>query len=275
MRPGNDQGDGVSRSTGYEANPAGAREAVQAMSNGGIHIGTSGWAYDHWKGRFFPERIGSDAMLAEYARHFDCVELNSTFYRMPSADTLRRWADTVPGSFRFAVKASRYITHIKKLKDSPDTLATFLERVRGLGDRLGPILFQLPPRFRFNRQRLETLLEVFPDDLACAFEFRDESWFADAALALLDQHGAALCHYDLGGRRAPTTAFTGRFGYLRLHGPEQAYEGRYSDAALDEWARTLHAWTAEGHDVWCFFDNDAEAHAPSDALRLRERLAGP
>lgn len=242
------------------------------MTAGAIHIGTSGWAYDHWKGAFYPERIGSDAMLAEYARHFDTVELNSTFYRLPAAATLERWAATVPARFRFAVKASRYITHVKKLKDSPDTLAPFLERIRLLGRRLGPVLFQLPPRFRYNGARLGELLDALPPDLACAFELRDDSWFNEECLQRLRDHGAALCHYDLAGRAPPTAELTGAFAYVRLHGPEEAYTGAYPDAALADWAECLRRWSAAGHDAWCFFDNDAEAHAPTDAGRLRTYL---
>lgn len=241
------------------------------MTAAPIRVGTSGWAYDHWKGPFYPARIGADAMLAQYARHFDAVELNSTFYRLPAPETMERWASTVPAGFAFAVKASRYITHIKKLKDPEDTLAPFLERIRRLGDRLGPVLFQLPPRLRYNGERLRALLDAVPPELDCAFEFRDERWFNDDALALLRDRGAALCFYDLGGRGAPDT-LTGDFVYLRLHGPEEAYAGRYDDAALDAWSGSLAAWAAAGRPCWCFFDNDAEAHAPNDAQRLLERL---
>jgi len=241
------------------------------MTAASIRIGTSGWAYDHWKGPFYPPHIGSDAMLAEYARHFDTVELNSTFYRLPAPETLERWADSVPAGFTFAVKASRYITHIKKLKDSAETLPPFLERVRLLGDCLGPVLFQLPPRFHYNGARLEALLDQLPDDLACAFEFRDETWFNQETFELLDSRGAALCLYDLGGRTAPERP-TGAFVYVRLHGPHEAYAGRYSDAALDHWAAALRGWSQDRRPCWCFFDNDAAGHAPADAQRLLSLL---
>jgi len=237
-----------------------------------IRVGTSGWAYAHWKGAFYPARIGSDAMLAAYAERFDCVEINSTFHRLPAPETLERWAATVPPHFRFAVKASRYITHIKKLKDPAQTLPPFLDRVRRLGDRLGPILLQLPPRFHYKGERLRATLETLPADLDCAFEFRDESWFNDDALDLLHRHDAALCFYDLAGHGAPESV-TGRFAYVRLHGSRQAYAGRYPDAALDRWATSLSTWASEERPCWCFFDNDAEAHAPADAGRLQERLA--
>jgi len=239
-----------------------------------IRIGTSGWAYDHWKGPFYPARIGSDAILATYAQQFDAVELNSTFYRLPAPETLERWANTVPSDFRFAVKASRYITHIKKLKDPHETLPPFLERVGLLGRRLGPVLLQLPPRFRYNGERLRAVLDALPDDIDCAFEFRDESWFNDEALRLLHARGAALCLYDLAGRGAPQEV-TGGFVYVRLHGPNEAYAGRYSDAALDHWASALSGWASAGRLCWCFFDNDADAHAPADARRLKPRLESP
>lgn len=237
-----------------------------------IRIGTSGWSYEHWKGIFYPHRLGADAMLAHYAEHFDTVELNSTFYRLPAESTLRRWAETVPTDFRFAVKASRYITHIKKLKDPQDSVSLFLERVRVLGDHLGPILFQLPPRFHYNGERLRALLDVLPHDLEYTFEFRDPSWFNDESCALLVEHGAALCFYDLAGQGAPET-LTGGFVYVRLHGPEEAYAGHYDEAALDHWTDSLTARADEGRPCWCFFDNDAEAWAPRDARSLQQRLA--
>lgn len=237
-----------------------------------IRIGTSGWSYNHWKGAFYPQRIGGDAMLAHYARHFDTVELNSTFYRLPAESTLRRWAETVPADFRFAVKASRYITHIKKLKDPADTVTPFLDRMRVLGNRLGPILFQLPPRFRYNGERLRALLNMLPGELEYAFEFRDDSWFNDEASALLTEHGAALCFYDLAGEGAPKT-LTGGMVYARLHGPGEAYAGHYTAAALDHWARSLAAWATSGWPCWCFFDNDADAWAPHDARLLQQRVS--
>jgi len=186
-----------------------------------IRIGTSGWAYDHWKGPFYPARIGSDAILATYAQQFDAVELNSTFYRLPAPETLERWANTVPSDFRFAVKASRYITHIKKLKDPHETLPPFLERVGLLGRRLGPVLLQLPPRFRYNGERLRAVLDALPDDIDCAFEFRDESWFNDEALRLLHARGAALCLYDLAGRGGPARGHR----RLRVRAPARPERG--------------------------------------------------
>lgn len=237
-----------------------------------IRIGTSGWSYDHWKGIFYPQRIGADAMLAHYAQHFDAVELNSTFYRLPAESTLQRWAETVPEDFRFTVKASRYITHVKKLKEPRDSASLFLERVSVLGDRLGPILFQLPPRFRYNGERLRALLDVLPEEFEYAFEFRDPSWFNDEAHALLIERRAALCFYDLAGQGAPET-LTGGFVYVRLHGPQEAYAGHYDESTLDHWAGSLAAQAAEGRPCWCFFDNDAEAWAPHDAQLLQQRIA--
>ena len=242
------------------------------MQREALRIGTSGWAYDDWKGPFYPAGIGRDAMLAEYARHFDAVELNATFYRLPAAATLERWAASVPDGFAFAVKASRYITHVKKLRDSADTLAPFLERIRVLDDRLGPVLFQLPPRFRYNGARLGELLGNLPADLDCAFEFRDASWLNDDCRRRLSDHGAALCLHDLGGSGTAGEPPAGSFAYVRLHGPGEAYAGRYGEGPLDAWAERLGRWAGDGMPAWCFFDNDAEANAPADALRLRERL---
>ncbi len=236
-----------------------------------IRIGTSGWSYPHWSGRFYPERLGADAWLGYYAERFDTVEINATFYRLPSEQTVAEWASGVPEGFLFAVKASRYITHMKKLKDPDQTLPPFFDRVAGLGKHLGPVLFQTPPRWRVNLDRLAAFLESLPRGLQYAFEFRDPSWHSDGVRTLLEKHGAAFCVFQLEAVTAPDWVTAG-FAYVRLHGPHEAYAGRYSSATLKTWAGRLKAWEAAGVHSFCYFDNDQAAQAPRDAARLMALL---
>ncbi len=237
-----------------------------------IHIGTSGWHYDHWVGPFYPEGTPAADFLAFYAERFATAEINNTFYQLPSAETLAQWRDTVPTGFRFAAKASRYVTHMKKLKDPAASLARFLDRIAVLDPKLGPLLFQLPPNWRVNLERLEAFLEALPAGRRCAFEFRDDSWWNDAVYDALARHGAALCLFELAGSATPLTA-TADFVYLRLHGPGEAYQGSYDDARLRTWAERLAGWRDEGRDVWAFFDNDEAGFAATNARRLLELLA--
>jgi len=210
--------------------------------------------------------------LSFYARHFSSVEVNATFYRLPSPETLDAWRSAVPPDFRFAVKASRYITHLKKLKDPRSSIATFFERIDRLGDRLGPILFQLPPRWRVNVERLALFLDALPAGHRYAFEFRDRSWWDPAVTDLLAAHGAAFCVFDLDGQTSPFLE-TADFVYLRWHGADGPYRGGYSDAQLGALTRRFRKWLDEGRDVYAYFDNDAEAQAPRDADRLQALLA--
>ncbi len=234
-------------------------------------IGTSGWSYDHWTGPFYPSDLPSEQRLPEYARHLNSTEINNSFYHLPSIDTLRAWRESVPDDFCFAVKASRYITHMKKLKDPSQGLEGLLERVQVLGAKRGPLLFQLPPNWRFNPERLEQFLNALEGAGRCAFEFRDHSWINDEALALLEHANAAFCIYDLAGYQTPRH-LTADFVYLRLHGPQEAYRGSYDDQTLTEWAQALRAWNARGLDTYCWFDNDEAGYAPRNAQTLAEQL---
>lgn len=242
------------------------------MAKGSVRIGTSGWSYDHWMGRFYPEELKSAALLPWYARQFDTVEINGSFYRLPAVATFAAWRDATPRDFRFAVKASRFVTHMKKLKDPPEVMRRSFAAYAGLGDKLGPILFQLPPGWRINLERLEAFLEARPKHLTYVFEFRHESWFDDRVYAALAKHGAGFCIYQLAGRLSPLVV-TSDLVYIRLHGPEEsAYTGSYHSNTLRSWARRIEAWRKAGHSVWCFFDNDQNAYAPHDALRLLKLL---
>jgi uncharacterized protein YecE (DUF72 family) len=239
-----------------------------AMTKGRIRIGTSGWSYHHWLGTFYPKGTRQQDLLAVYAERFESVEINRTFYKLPAAETVAAWRAKAPAGFVFAAKASRYLTHRKKLKDPEEPVARLLGCVEALGEKLGPVLFQLPPRWRVNPERLGRLLEELPDKHRYAFEFRDPSWHEPKTLELLSKRGAAFCIFDLAGKRSPI-AVTADFVYIRLHGPGAAYQGSYDGRTLSGWARRIKRWSEAGKDVYCYFDNDEKAYAPHDALRLK------
>lgn len=236
-----------------------------------MHIGTSGWSYPHWKGLVYPPGLPARAWLRHYARRFRTVEINNSFYRLPGADTLRGWREQVPMDFVFAVKASRSITHMKKLRDPRKTIPPFIRRVETLGRRLGPLLFQLPPRWRRDAQRLERFLHAVGRRHRVAFEFRDPSWFDDEIFALLERHNAALCIYDLDRYQSPPIV-TADFVYLRLHGPDGPYRGCYCRRALEDRAKAIADWKAERKDVYCYFDNDDRGYAARNAAELRRMV---
>jgi len=238
---------------------------------GRVRIGTSGWTYPHWHGTFYPERLRQQDLLAAYADRFDSVEINNTFYNLPTAGTLAAWCEQTPADFLFAAKASRYLTHMKKLKDPAEPLERLFGCIDELGDKLGPVLFQLPPRWRMNPDRLERFLEALPGGHRYTFEFRDGSWHDGKILELLSQRQAAFCIFDLAGQRSPIEV-TADFVYLRLHGPGGPYQGSYDGRTLFGWARRIADWSAAGKDVYCYFDNDEKGYAPSDALRLKEMV---
>lgn len=236
-----------------------------------IHIGTSGWHYDHWKGPFYPQDIKTEEMLGFYAGRFRVAEINNSFYQLPAEETLKTWRDLVKSDFCFAVKASRYITHMKKLKDPKEPLKNFLKRIKILGDRLGPILFQLPPKWKCNPGRLEEFIGQLPGGLRYTFEFRDPSWFNEEIYTLLREVGAAFCIYELSGNKSPREV-TADFVYIRLHGPEGAYEGSYAQGTLAGWAGALSTWARQGKEIFCFFDNDQNGYAAQNARSLQEMI---
>ena len=237
-----------------------------------IHIGTSGWQYEHWRGPFYPEKLPRDAFLGYYADRFQTVEINNSFYRLPKKETVAQWRDSVPEGFIFSFKASRYITHMKKLKDPAKTLSRMLDVVPSLDRKLGPILFQLPPKWKFDPERFYDFLEALPAGLRYAFELRDPSWLNPSAYEALTQIGAAFCIYELAGRLSPKEV-TADFVYIRLHGPaDVAYKGQYSTRTLSGWAGAISAWVEEGRDVFCYFDNDEAGYAAQDALRLEKMV---
>ncbi len=232
-----------------------------------IHIGTSGWHYPDWVGPFYPRGMKEAEFLPYYARHLSTVEINNTFYHLPTQETLTHWRDEIPEDFLFTCKASRYITHMKKLKDPKESIERFFESVTVLQHKLGPILFQLPPRWRKNVSRLEAFLIALPTGFRYAFEFRDASWFDEEIYQLLMAHHAAFCLYHLAGQWSPEVV-TGNFIYIRLHGPQDSYEGKYHQHQPRTWTTKCRKWSHSGKDVYCYFDNDEEGFAPINALDL-------
>ncbi len=242
--------------------------------NATVRIGTSGWHYRHWCGPFYEEKLASGKMLDFYMRHFDTVELNNSFYKLPSEAAFACWRDSTPPGFCFAVKASRFITHNKKLKDPENTLENFLPRVEVLGKKLGPILFQLPPRWSVNLERLDEFLSVLPRRHRYAFEFREHSWHRPRVYEVLRRHRAAFCIFELAGFQSPI-AITADFAYVRLHGPGGPYQGSYSHAQLSGWAERIRAWMRKLKAVYVYFDNDEAGYAAQNALELKRRVNPP
>lgn len=242
---------------------------------GHIHVGTSGWHYEHWLGPFYPQELKAREMLRFYCQRLRTVEINNSFYHLPAPETFRLWKRETPPDFVFAVKASRYITHMKKLRDPEASLEKFLLHAGELGRKLGPILFQLPPHWGRDALRLRDFLQALPKDRRCAFEFRDTSWFHPETYSLLEQHRAAFCVYDLAGQQSPRV-LTADFGYLRLHGPaEFRYAGRYTRAQLRAWLHLAMSWLEQGaREIFIYFDNDEAGYAALNALELQE-LAQP
>ncbi len=207
-----------------------------------IHIGTSGWHYKHWVGTFYPEGTRQADQFALYLQDFNTVEINNSFYRLPTRETFSRWKVSVPDDFVFVIKASRFITHNKKLKDPAESLMRFMTNVSALEGRLGPILFQLPPTWKLNIERLHEFLQALPRKYRYVFEFRNPTWYVDEVYALLKQFNCAFCIYELARHITPMEV-TADFIYVRLHGPgDGKYQGSYSDDALREWTKRCKAW---------------------------------
>jgi uncharacterized protein YecE (DUF72 family) len=237
-----------------------------------IHIGTSGWNYKHWVGRFYPKDLPQKKMLAYYADHFDTVEVNNTFYQLPRASTVTTWRETVPDEFVFAVKASRFITHMKKLKAPKTSSQKFFDRIDKLENRLGPVLFQLPPGWQVDFDRLAEFLAALPSEYHYAFEFRNQSWLQKEVYDLLRQYNVAFCVHDFGGKESPRE-ITANFAYVRMHGPgEVAYAGSYPLGALKKWAKQIKDWRKELKAAYVYFNNDQEGYAVKNALKFRELM---
>lgn len=241
------------------------------MKKGSAFIGTSGWHYKHWKGTFYPASIKESAQFDHYKTVFATVELNNSFYRLPSPETFAGWRRESPKKFLFAVKASRFITHMKKLNMDKKTIRPFFHAIDQLHEKLGPILFQLPPKWRINLERLHQFLQVLPAGYRYTFELRNPTWYDRSVYDLLAKYNCALCIYHLEHHLSPVEV-TADFVYVRLHGPGNKYQGSYSESDLDEWAATCRKWQRAGKDVYVYFDNDQEGYAAFNAISLRDRL---
>jgi uncharacterized protein YecE (DUF72 family) len=237
-----------------------------------IRIGTSGYHYKHWVGRYYPAGLRPDQMLAHYLRDFDTVELNNTFYQLPKESTFDAWRDTTPPDFLYAVKGSRFITHMIKLKDAQRGLTNFLPRAERLGARLGPILWQLPPNWKVNVERLEEFLSLLPKKHDYTFELRNETWMTEEVYAVLRKYNAAFCIYELAGSTSPLEV-TADWTYIRLHGPTHfKYQGSYTDDQLAEWTGRIRKWSRKMRAIYVYFDNDDSAYAVDNAMTLKKML---
>jgi uncharacterized protein YecE (DUF72 family) len=241
------------------------------MKKGKMYIGTSGWHYKHWKGVFYPDAIKAGNQFSFYAEHFQTVEINNSFYKLPEASTFRAWRKAAPKRFLFAVKASRYITHMVKLKANKQSLRKFFTRVVKLEEKLGPILFQLPPRWKVNTERLAAFLSQLPSGHRYAFEFRDPTWYTNEVLELLKKWNCAFCIYHLERHRSPLEV-TADFVYIRLHGPGNKYQGSYNSRALKTWAERCKEWLKSKKDVYIYFDNDQAGYAVRNAEQLQKMM---
>jgi uncharacterized protein YecE (DUF72 family) len=247
------------------------RTTVSTAGAGSIHIGCSGWVYKHWRGILYPEGLPQRLWFDRYTQDFDTVEINNSFYRLPSGDTFQKWRDQAPPGFCYAVKANRFLTQAKKLKECEEPLERMMAAVRRLGDRLGPMLYQLPPSLKINLDRLRDFLEIVPKDVSNVFEFREKSWYAPETYELLDRYGASFCAHDMPGSTSERIA-VGPIAYVRFHGGEGKYWGRYSDEGLLSWTDWIVAQARQGRSVWCYFNNDIHGHAIHDAQTLKSMV---
>ncbi len=232
---------------------------------GRILVGTSGFQYRHWRGVLYPEGLPQARWLARYAEVFATVEINATFYRLPTPAAIDRWRAGTPEGFLFAVKGSRYLTHVKRLREAQPGIRRFFGPVRRLGPKLGPVLWQLPPQMGADPDRLEAFLRCLPREARHAFEFRNEAWYTGGVCAALDGHGVAFCEHDLLKVRPPRPC--GGFRYLRFHGTLARYAGRYGSEALRPVAEDLRRWRRRG-DAYVYFNNDLGGWAVRDGLEL-------
>ena len=237
-----------------------------------VRIGTSGWVYQHWRGIFYPDDLRQSDWFAYYARSFDTVEINNSFYRLPSVAAFTAWRQQAPSSFVYAVKASRFLTHMKKLRDPEEPLERFFERARCLGPTLGPVLYQLPPRWQVNLSRFETFLAALPHGYSHVVEFRDASWLIDPVFRLMERFGVAHCIHDMQPLKIPARV-TAALVYLRLHG-DPAHGGDYQEPTLETWAQQIVDWCGQGLKVFVYFNNDIHGYALEDARTLRKMLNG-
>lgn len=252
------------------AEPRGSIAKSPKVAPGSIRVGTSGWIYAHWRGRFYPKEMRVKDWFAHYARHFDTVEINNSFYRLPSESAFDIWREQAPAGFVYTVKASRFLTHMKKLKDPEEPIERILGRARRLGEKLGPVLYQLPGGWKCNLDRLAHFFAALPRDLLHVMEYRRADWLCDEVFALMREHNISLCIHDLLIDH-PRVA-TSNVVYVRFHGARAKYLGSYTRRQLLWWAIWMNEQARSGQNVYAYFNNDAEAHAVRNARTLRRLL---
>jgi uncharacterized protein YecE (DUF72 family) len=250
------------------AMPKQTRNQTQGGREADVYIGCSGWNYASWRGAFYPARLPPSQWLSHYARHFGTVEINNSFYRLPEESTFASWREQVPQSFVFAVKASRFLTHLKRLQDPAEPIARLFLRASGLRSKLGPVLYQLPPNLPVDLERLEGFLAALPRGTPHVVEFRNPAWYVGETFALLEQYGAALCLHDKAGSEI-FEPLVGPIMYVRFHGTSGHYHGGYADKALARWAHRLADTAGAGRDVYAYFNNDPNAMAARNAATLQ------
>lgn len=237
-----------------------------------IYIGTSGWSYRHWDKVFYPEDLKAADHLPFYTNYFSTVEVNTTFYRLPAETMVKNWVLRTPKDFIFSVKANGYITHRKRLIDPEESLERFYDSIKPLVKKLGPILFQLPPSFKKDEERLKTFISYLKPNFKYVFEFRHDTWYCDSVYDCLNESNIALCITDLKGHLSPLE-ITADFVYLRLHGPtKKAYSDSYPEKTLKDWQKRFLEWDKQGLNIYSYFDNDEKGYAVRDALRLKKFL---
>lgn len=235
-----------------------------------VRIGTSGWVYEHWRGTFYPEKMSQSQWFAFYAGEFDTVEINNSFYRLPSESAFDAWREQAPDGFLYAVKASRYLTHMKKLKDPEQPLATFLERADHLQAKLGPILYQLPPHWHADIERLEHFCSILPKGYQHVVEFRDPSWVVAPVFAVLERYLVAHCIHDMYTIDVPMRV-TAPPVYIRFHG-DREHAGEYPLSSMERWADHIREWDDNSKHVFVYFNNDVGGHALKNARQLKSAL---
>ena len=236
-----------------------------------IRIGTSGWYYEHWKELFYPADMPKSKWFEYYAGYFDTVEINNTFYHLPKEQSVQRWEKIAPEGFVYAVKANRFITHIKKLKDAGESLKLFFDRINILKNNFGPVLYQLPPSLHIDFDRLEAFLKLLPKRNSAVFEFRHKSWYCDDTYELLKKFGSGLCIHDMPGKES-TRVITADIIYIRFHGTTERYSGSYPKSVLQDWSKWLRERAKEARSIYIYFNNDAHAHAIKNAIQLKELI---
>ncbi|WP_345976999.1 DUF72 domain-containing protein [Sulfurimonas sp. HSL3-7] len=232
-----------------------------------IHIGTSGFYYDHWIGRCYPDTISKHDLLPFFAQHFKTVEINSTFYHLPRRSTIEHWLETTPDDFIFTLKANRSITHRRRLDAALKEVMIFIHLIKPLKKKLGVILFQLPPYLKLDIGLLDAFISQLPKGYKYAIEFRDVSWMDDVVFELMELHGIGFCINDFEQRQTPRIA-TAPFAYIRMHGPQGRYRGKYDAQSIRALCETIHGFVKEGREVFCYFNNDMEGFAWQNAQEL-------